>query len=287
MSEDQNRRKHDFSMYDAMTTEALEEILRLDAEAPNGQATDGELLLYVMEVLAQRKQNSDNPGKTAQKAWESFQQHYLPSEEDCVIHTEKFKKPVRSNSPWLRRLTAAAAVIALVVCLSATANAFGWQDIWNAVAKWAKETFSFVSNGNGQDTEPAADDARQYTSFQELLAKAGQNVDMIPTWIPDGYALQDILVDETPVRKSYVAFYRKGETLIRISVQTHISSDPEKIEINENLIDIYETSGIKYYVFTNMDQKKVTWIKDSYECYISGDLPIEEIETMIESIGKG
>ena len=287
MSEDQNRRKHDFSMYDAMTTEVLEEILRLDAEAPNGQATDGELLLYVMEVLAQRKQNSDNPGKTAQKAWESFQQHYLPSEEDCVIHTEKFKKPVRSNSPWLRRLTAAAAVIALVVCLSATANAFGWQDIWNAVAKWAKETFSFVSNGNGQDTEPAADDARQYTSFQELLAKAGQNVDMIPTWIPDGYALQDILVDETPVRKSYFAYYTNGEKIIRISVQSYIDADPEKIEINGDPLEIYEVSGIEYYIYKNDESYRTAWTKDSYECYISGDLTIEEIKTMIESIGKG
>ena len=287
MSEDQNRRKHDFSMYDAMTTEALEEILRLDAEAPNGQATDGELLLYVMEVLAQRKQNSDNPGKTAQKAWESFQQHYLPSEEDCVIHTEKFKKPVRSNSPWLRRLTAAAAVIALVVCLSATANAFGWQDIWNAVAKWAKETFSFVSNGNGQDTEPAADDARQYTSFQDLLAKAGQNVDMIPTWIPDGYALQDILVDETPVRKSYIAFYSNGEKIIKIGVQSHVGTDPEKVEINEKLLEIYKISDIEYYLFSNNQQIRAAWIEDSYECNISGHLTVEEIKTMIDSIGKG
>lgn len=287
MSENQDRRKHYFSMYDAMTTQALEEILRLDAEAPNGQESDGELLLYVMEVLAQRKQNSDNPGKTALEAWESFQQHYLPEENACVPQIQKENKPVKSINPWLRRLTAAAAVVALVVCLSATASAFGWQDIWNAVAKWAKETFSFVSNGNGQDTEPAADDARQYTSFQELLSEAGQKVDIIPTWIPDGYALENITVHETPARKIYSAFYSNGEQVIKISVQSYMDSDPEKIEINEDLLEVYELSGSDYYVFSNNQQLRAVWIKDNYECNISGDLTIEEIKTMIESIEKG
>ena len=57
MSENQNR--NDYSQYDSMTTEELEEILRLDAEAPQGQAADGELIFYVMEVLAKReKENS-------------------------------------------------------------------------------------------------------------------------------------------------------------------------------------------------------------------------------------
>ena len=287
MSENQDRRKHDFSMYDAMTTEALEEILRLDAEAPNGQESDGELLLYVMEVLAQRKQNSDNPGKTALEAWESFQQHYLPEENACVPQIQKENKPVKSINPWLRRLAAAAAVVALVVYLSATASAFGWQDIWNAVAKWAKETFSFVSNGNGQDTETAADDARQYTSFQELLGKAGQRTDIIPTWIPDGYVLQDIRMDETPVRKIYFAYYTNGEKIIRISIQSYIDADPEKIEINGDPLEIYEVSGIEYYIYKNDESYRTAWTKDSYECYISGDLTIEEIKTMIESIGKG
>ena len=37
MSEKQNREMGDLSRYDAMTTEELEEILRLDAQAPEEQ----------------------------------------------------------------------------------------------------------------------------------------------------------------------------------------------------------------------------------------------------------
>lgn len=287
MSENQNRRELDFSKYDAMTTEELEQILRLDAEAPAGQASDGELLLYVMEVLAKRKQNSENPGKTALEAWESFQQHYLPNGEDCVIHTQESEKPIKSGRSWLRRLTAAAAVIVLAVGLSVTAKAFEWQEIWDVVARWAKETFSFTTETGPQTTEPATEDIQQYQSFQDVLNKADERFDDVPTWIPEGYELADIRIDENPMQKTYIARYDKGEARLRIGVKSFIAEDPEKIEINEDLIEIYEYSGIEYYIFSNMDQKQVVWIKGSYECYISGDLTVDEIKKMIDSIGKG
>ena len=58
MSENQNCGIGDLSQFDVMTTEELEEILRLDAEMPEGQESDTEKILYIMEVLAQRnKQN--------------------------------------------------------------------------------------------------------------------------------------------------------------------------------------------------------------------------------------
>ena len=68
MSENQNRRVGNLSKYDAMTTEELEEILRLDAEAPQEQESDIEMILYIMEVLAKRKRNNGHTGKTAQEA---------------------------------------------------------------------------------------------------------------------------------------------------------------------------------------------------------------------------
>ena len=43
MSEKQNRGVSGMSKYDAMTTEELEEILRLDAQAPEEQESDTEI----------------------------------------------------------------------------------------------------------------------------------------------------------------------------------------------------------------------------------------------------
>ncbi len=285
MSENRNRSACDFSKYDAMDTKELEAILRLDSETSEGQESDTELILYVTEVLADRR-NTNNTGKTALEAWESFQQNYLPLEEECMEQTQQKAKPVKAARPWLRRLTAAAAVIALLIGLSVTASAFGWEDIWNAVAKWAKETFSFVSS-DADFTEPSKQNGQQYKSLQEALDAAGLKDNIIPTWIPDGYTLEEIVVDENPIQSVYAAAYINGDKLLRIIVQSFVNSDPEKVEINEDLVEIYEASGVECYIFKNEQQLLAVWITDSYECFISGGLTMDEIKAMIDSIGKG
>lgn len=283
MSENQNRGFRDFSKYDAMETKELEAILRLDAENPEGQESDTEKILYIAEVLASRVE-AQNTGKTALEAWESFKKHYLPVEEDGVEHTPETKRPVR---PWVPRLTAAAAAIVLVVGLSATAvNALGWQDIWNAVAKWAKETFSFVS-GDAELTEPEESFAQEYTSLQEALAATDCDFNAIPTWIPDGYVLQRIVVDEKPLQSVFIAFYRNSEKDLKITVRSYLDGDPEKVEVNETLLEIYELSGMEYYIFRNDTQLRAVWVNDSCECYISGELTVDTLKAMINSIGKG
>lgn len=284
MSENQDRRARDFSKYDALDTQDLEAILRLDSEAPEGQESDTEKILYIAGVLAKRK-NAMNTGKTALEAWESFETNYLPVEEDSVDDTTKTKKTVR---PWVRRLTAAAAAIVLLVGLSATAvSAFGWEDIWNAVARWAKETFSFVSGSDTELTEPKAQSAQEYTSLQDALAETDRDYALVPTWIPEGYQLDDITVDENPMQRIYVAKYMSGEKELIITVRSYLEGNPEKVEVNDTLLETYENAGITYYIFENLDQLRAVWLKDSYECYISGGLSMEDIKTMINSIGKG
>ena len=280
MSGNSNR---DYSKYEAMATEELEEILRLDV-ASLEEDSDTELLLYVMGVLATRKRNTDFTGKTARESWESFQKNYL--EDECFEDTREQKKS-RISKPWLRRLIAAAAVIALVVSIPVTANAFGWEDIWSIVARWAKETFSFVSGEDAEVAGPATEDELEYTSLQDMLERNNRPYGMVPLWIPEGYVLERIEKDITPVQEAYIAFYLNGEKELTIRVRSYLQGDPDKIEINEELLDIYEASEVQYYIFANMDQIQASWIIDSHQCNIAGDLSIEEIKLMIDSIGKG
>ena len=90
MSENTNRRHQDFAKYDAMSTEELEEILRLDLDAPPEQESDTEVLLTIMEVLAQRKK----PEKTAFEALESFRQNYMLEEDQAapVLNCKRKKR---------------------------------------------------------------------------------------------------------------------------------------------------------------------------------------------------
>lgn len=284
MSENRDRRTDRFSKYDSMPTEALEEILRLDAEAPEEQESDTELLLYVMGVLANRRRNTDITGNTAQQAWESFQKFYL--DEECFEDMQEPKK-YRIVAPWLRRMTAAAAVIVLVVCLPLSANAFGWEDIWNIFARWAKETFSFVSDENAEVSEPSPTHKDEFASLQELLANCKRDASIVPTWIPEGFVLEKIERDITPVQEVFWAFYLSGDKELTIRVQNYLSTEFQKIETEDDFSEIYPVDGTDYYIFENDQQIQVVWIKDFYECNISGDISIKEAKQMIDSIGKG
>ena len=89
------------------------------------------------------------------------------------------------------------------------------------------------------------------------------------------------------MREIYAARYINGGIVLRIQVITHLSSDVHNNEVESEPIEIYSHKGIDYYIFKNADQLRAIWLVDSNECLISGDLSIDEIKKMIDSIQKG
>ena len=281
MSENQNRGIGDLSKYDTMTTEELEEILRLDAQALEEQESDTEMILYVMEVLAERKRNNGHTGKSALEAYESFKQNYIPEIDNPEV-SHKMPVKIRNSFPrWLRGLTAAAAVLAILLLGTVTAKAFGFN-IWEAVVKWTQETFHFGEWGNSNTANNLP-----YDSFQEALEKGNIPIEIVPAKIPDGFGLVDITVEQTPYKKIYIAKYTKAEKVLRVTVQDYLDGVPVYVEQSEGLVEEYEVSGVTYYLFKNNERTQAEWIIDSYECRITGELTIEELKIMINSIEKG
>lgn len=277
MSENLNR---DFSKYEAMETEELEEILRLDVEAPEGTESDTELLLFILEVLASRNHTKNITGNNAQKAWESFEQNYMPVESQKPAKAKK-------TAPWLRRLTAAAAIFALLIFIPISTNALTLDEILEIFSRWTKETFSFVSSGNAEISEPISDDGRSFSSLQEMLQASNRDASIVPTWIPSGFSLERVEKDITPIQETYIARYVNGDQVFRIRVQNYLDDDFQKIETNQQYSEIYSVGNQDYYIFHNNKQNQAIWTRDSYECTISGNLSIEEMKLMIDSIEKG
>ena len=277
MSENQIRGNGDLSYCDTMTTEELEEILRLDAEMPEGQESDTEKILYIMEVLAERKRNNSHTGNTALEAFESFKQNYMPETDDNIIPI----KTKRRCSRWMRSLTATAAVLAILLAGSVTAKAFGFN-IWKAVVQWTQETFHFGERGSSN-----INNSLSYASLQEALEKGKVDTLLVPTWFPSGYVLDDITVEQTPFKKVYKAKYKRGEQTLIITIQDHLNNNSVYVEQSEGLIDKYTALGNTYYLFSNLEHNRAVWLYESYECDISGDVTIEELKQMIDSIQKG
>lgn len=275
MSENQNRGIGDMSIFDAMTTEELEEILRLDAQAPEEQESDTEKILYIMEVLAER--NKGHTGKTALEAYESFKQNYMPETDNNVIPMKTKRRCPR----WIRSLTAAAAVLAFLLVGTVTARAFGFN-FWKTVIQWTQETFHFGDWGSSNTNNNLP-----YASLQEALEKGNTPVWLVPTSITEGFVLTDIKVDQNPLKKRYTAIYTKAEKELVITVRDYLDTGPFYNEQSEGLAEEYTVSGITYYLFANVDCNRAYWLYESYECDISGDISIDELKEMINSIQKG
>lgn len=281
MSEKEYRGLQDLTKYDEMTTEELEEILRLDAENTEGQESDVETLLYVTGVLAERRKKNGQTGNTAQEAYEIFKQHYMPEIDNKDSVPAKEHKPKNLRPRWMRGLVAAAAAVVILLSGIVTAEAYG-VDVWKAVVQWTQDTFHFGAWGNTNSNNKLP-----YNSLQEALEKGNTPTWLVPTWIPDDYKLTEITVTQNPAKKIYRAKYTNEEHAFLITVRDHLGDDPVYVEQSDGLIEEYNVEGITFYLFENNNHVQVVWIVDSYECYIAGDITIDDLKTMVRSITKG
>ena len=268
-----------------MSDEQLRDILRADASKPEGEESDLELILYVMEVLAERR-NKRSEGVSPEKALESFKRDYAPETETSSISESTVISPKRSVR-WKRTLIAVAAVLIIAIGLSLTAGAFGF-DIWGTIAQWTKDTFYFgVAGQPDSPSEPDSQNSSPYAQMQEVLERYGVEQTLVPTWIPDGYACTDVFVQETPKQCLFVATYTSGDKMIKLWITEHLGTNPTQIEQSDSLLEVYNVHNSSFYIFNNQDLLQAAWINERFECYISGPLTLSEIKDMIDSIEKG
>lgn len=288
MPDKQNGRVKDFSVYDTMETAQLEEILRLDAKSTEGKESDTDMLLYIMEVLADRKRKEGTARKTPEEAFRSFQENYLPC--DCIEETgphKTRKKPRGRTWRFPRSILAAAAALALIVGGVITAKGFG-VDVWEVFLQWTSETFHFTDGSQGSEgNQPGTSSNLECEELAQVLAAYGVTESLVPAWLPEGYDFVNVDITETPKQKDFFAVFDNGENRLKISVKSYISGNPEQIEQSGNLINTYTVQGITYYIFEDVNQIKAMWINQNYECYISGLITVEEMKQIINSIKEG
>lgn len=273
-----------YSRYDEMTTPQLQDICWKHAHDELETELDIDELLYITKVLDERSKEQGVTGlRTNEEAWAIFEEHYMPQSAKRSLKREAW----RSAHPHLRRFIASAAVLVLLITLPISAKALKLDDLWDVVAMWAKETFSFVSGGSENIDAPDDQYRDQSCELQELLASCNHRADIVPTWVPVGFVFEKVEQDITPVQEVYRASYLNGNEVIRIRIQTYFAEGAQNTEVEDGWREVYTVSGVDYYIFENLEQVQVVWVVDSYECIISGDLSVDEAKEMINSIGKG
>ena len=279
MSELNNRAE--FSHYDSMTTEELQEILRKHAHGELETEPDTDELYYIMEVLARRREEEDPQAfRSDEEALADFRKNYMPKA------TQESRTKVAQFPNRAFRVAAAvlAIVVILVVGTSVTAEAFH-VDIWGKFATWTKEIFQFTDNP--QETtaaNPEPEYNAELKSLQDALAQAGITEKLVPTWMPEGYTSKDLNIISTPRVVNISATYVKNGSDLIIKIRQTIGVPADQVEKNDDLLEVYVVDGVEYYIFSNNANLQAAWSIGEFECLIGGKITLEEMKAMIDSI---
>lgn len=299
MSFNQRYESQDFTKYDKMSTEDLGKILEAEPLKPIEDQLPDDELLYISEVYCNRFDMQKIFPKTNEEYLEEFHAFRASLSEDdlsFVLEQEEadFKETLavlkqinnRKSSKKTRRLpvrkfAVIAATMAVVFSLMVLpVNASG-NSLFDTIVIWAKETFQFIPRGSDSQN------FEENTEFQEFLQE--NNVDVpVPSLIPAGYELDEVNTKTSDLQPIFYAAYSNNiDSHFKMFVRNYIPGHPTYAEQLGGEYKALIIAGQEYFIFENIDRSMAVWVTESYECLLSGELSLSQIETMLKSIAKG
>lgn len=316
---DQSDGQKKYGYLNQLSTTYLEGILRADIESSEGG--DEDMILYILEVIEQRKKNNQTGVICdVDEAWEEFQEHYMGLESPLYptaisggdseydrgnvigisphgLTAVKHRQPAqqRTSRTFLKRLILVAATISVLLAGMVTAQAVG-MDVFGALAKWTDEVFHFVSptgecEEEGTELKQAAinPDAQElHDALQSALDECGITEDLAPTWFPEGCVIVDkpkIVVTDY-VCKISCEFQLPHNKCFVISVQRNDVSELTITEKDSKPVKEHLTNGKLFYIMTNNGCQSAAWSNgESLSAKVFGEIPIEDLKQLLNSIG--
>ena len=108
----------------------------------------------------------------------------------------------------------------------------------------------------------------------------------VPRWIPEGFELADLIVDDEYEIVDISARYKKGEDVLVFSIiQVQEGGMIDAFyEMNEESLRTETVGNLEVYFFSNNARNSAAWNEDEYLVYFSGDITEQEVEKMVQSI---
>ena len=223
----------------------------------------------------------------------------LPEHDFSPEFERKMKNLIRqADHPVRHRLLRTgqlvAALVALLLLLTVATAAAGY-DIWRMLAEWTAEQIT-LAPGQIEYIDPddlhIPEEPGEYTDLQEALTAYGSNRSVVPKWLPEGF-VQIHLDIEAAAKGSLIIFYalyqwEKNPLVIQVNIYLE---DEERVydsfgnfQKDEGDPIPYEAGGITHLLTTNAGRPVALWANGPAECYIGGNITMEELKQMIDSI---
>ena len=310
-------KREKYAYLDQLSTERLQELLRADLESDSTE-DHSEVIFHILEVMEQReKENPTGQLVDVSHALEEFQAFYnIPEGEGCSLYPECSEANTAysqasadhsvsaSRHYRLRRVFRAcitvAATVALLFTILVGAQASG-IDVFGALARWTESAFSFgpIQSGQGVETQSAAgqevnissDPSELPTEYQELwteLKGLGINSLMFPTYIPDGFQVEenDLYLQPESNLLDFHVWYKNENDNVILSIL--YDTEPSRLyEKDQQDVEPYESMGNEYYIFSNNGENVAAWYKDGLEYSLSTTTSVSELKTILDSMYLG
>ena len=278
------------SLLAGKTTEELEELLALDF-AEDKTEVDADYISTILEVIEEREKDSNITD--TEIAWEEFQEYYRLSKQETEAleadrtespnldhhrKTEQSKRPRRSFQ--LIRNALVAAVLVALLC----STALGWN-LFQVIAEWTEETFQFLT-GQSRNALPEVESLE----FLRLKVAEYTSIPCVPTCGPEG-TREDSSVNiversnRCSIGRGYIS--ENGSFVIRVILYYEPLENQFNIyQKDTSLLEEYVINGVTHYITENNSNLSAMWVNENVEGYIQGELTLDEMRQMIDSIYK-
>ena len=212
-----------------------------------------------------------------EKSWQEFMEsrgeelaEFFGSDEAGPEKTQPRTARSHLVSALLRKVLIAAAVLVLLAGVALAADSLGlvaWVPKWNAAA--------------GR-YEPAAMEASGESPIQEALAELGITEPLYPAKLPESFVITESHISEDPL--VLMEQYARGNERLSITITPIDGFKTVVYQKSGKPIREYRDSKSAHYMFENEGTITAIWYTKNYAVFISGNLRLDEITQIIDSL---
>ena len=277
--------RRDFSKYENMTTEELDNILRTHFLFADG-TEDKDLVLHILEVLTERDKEEINAHiSDPHPSWGKFLQNHpnLAQQPTPSPSEEKVIKIPTASSPKkhsIYRSIASIAAVLICVLLIGTATAYAAGiDLFGVVAEWTADVFGFKSTAVVEQTDKIIPQQLE-SLYQELIRYVADP--MMPTYLPEGYETKNENYYSDADMRSISFLLDNGTDPMAIDYIIHLSSDSFYMEYEKDDTppEIIYAGTVEVFIFHNVNSYLAVWLDGDLE----GSISIQSKDELIKIV---
>lgn len=293
-----------------MSSDELRAILVEDLNCMDADKLSSDEIKHIVGILKRRESEEFYEGTDiAEAPVNSQHQHFQENSGAEVVQNEltagnllpvdtSVEAPKKDVTYILQKhvlLRIAAAVMCLLIVGGVAASALQ-LDLLSIFKSWTEELFQVRYSESPDPSEVTPSSAVNETALvacvtaSEAFTVLGISQPLLPTQIPSEFSSVDFKVSVRSDRITIYEYYEdaKGSNFsIVIYVYTQLPSGESSWYQKDDIeIDPFTSGGIEHHIMSNLGATTAVWTVENCECAITGNLNIDVLKAMIDSIYK-